>query len=124
MNSKSDVAMLAPFQLEPLFVERIWGPLDLRPWYDFVADGKPGHNPVGEVWLTGNECTVATGALAGKKLGEVFTEQAPAMLGGLEAEWMQGQSPLLLKVIFAQEKLSVQVHPDDRMAQKYGEPRG
>jgi mannose-6-phosphate isomerase len=33
-------------------------------------------------------------------------------------------SPLLIKVIFAREKLSVQVHPDDRLAQKYGEPRG
>jgi mannose-6-phosphate isomerase len=31
---------------------------------------------------------------------------------------------LLIKVIFAKEKLSVQVHPDDRMAQKYGDPRG
>jgi mannose-6-phosphate isomerase len=29
-----------------------------------------------------------------------------------------------LKVIFAQEKLSVQVHPDDKLAQKYGQPRG
>ena len=35
-----------------------------------------------------------------------------------------GDSPLLIKVIFAREKLSVQVHPDDRMAQKYGQPRG
>jgi mannose-6-phosphate isomerase len=31
---------------------------------------------------------------------------------------------LLIKVIFAREKLSVQVHPDDNMAHKYGEPRG
>jgi hypothetical protein len=31
---------------------------------------------------------------------------------------------LLIKVIFAKEKLSVQVHPDDKMAQKYGDPRG
>jgi len=30
----------------------------------------------------------------------------------------------LMKVIFAREKLSVQVHPDDRLAQKYGQPRG
>ncbi len=30
----------------------------------------------------------------------------------------------LIKMIFAREKLSVQVHPDDKMAQKYGEPRG
>jgi len=33
-------------------------------------------------------------------------------------------SPLLIKVLFAREKLSVQVHPDDAMAQKYGFPRG
>jgi mannose-6-phosphate isomerase len=31
---------------------------------------------------------------------------------------------LLIKTIFAREKLSVQVHPDDAMAQKYGQPRG
>jgi len=35
-----------------------------------------------------------------------------------------GASPLLIKVILAKEKLSVQVHPDDKMAQKYGDPRG
>ena len=35
-----------------------------------------------------------------------------------------GDSPLFIKVIFASEKLSVQVHPDDPMARKYGEPRG
>jgi mannose-6-phosphate isomerase len=35
-----------------------------------------------------------------------------------------GGSPLLIKVLFVKEKLSVQVHPDNRMAQKYGDPRG
>jgi mannose-6-phosphate isomerase len=35
-----------------------------------------------------------------------------------------GGSPLLIKVLFVREKLSVQVHPDDQMAQKYGNPRG
>jgi mannose-6-phosphate isomerase len=43
------------------------------------------------------------------------------MLGGKAPS---GDSPLLIKVIFAREKLSVQVHPDDRLAQKYGQPRG
>jgi mannose-6-phosphate isomerase len=124
MNSKPEVAMLTPFQLEPKFVERIWGTPDLRPWYDFVAAGEAGHNPVGEVWLTGDECKVLTGSLAGRTLGEVFAGHAPAMMGSRAAVRMQGQSPLLLKVIFAQEKLSVQVHPDDRLAQKYGQPRG
>lgn len=122
MSSNSDAVVLAPFRLEPTFVERIWGTQDLRPWYDFVvADGK---SPIGEVWLTGDDCKVGSGPLAGTKLGEVFARHAVAMLGEAAAERMQSQSPLLLKVIFAREKLSVQVHPDDRLAQKYGQPRG
>ena len=28
------------------------------------------------------------------------------------------------QVLFPEDKLSVQVHPDDKMAQKYGDPRG
>ena len=124
MNPKSGLEILAPFRLEPAFVERIWGTPDLRPWYDFVSTGTSGHNPIGEVWLTGDACRVQTGALAGKTLSEVFAGYATEMLGPAAAERMQGQSPLLLKVIFAREKLSVQVHPDDRLAQKYGEPRG
>jgi mannose-6-phosphate isomerase len=122
MKLNAEVAILEPFRLEPMFVERIWGPASLRPWYDFVAPS--GGHPVGEVWLTGDDCRVATGAMAGKRLGEVFAGYSQAMLGTALPESMQGASPLLIKVIFAKEKLSVQVHPDDRMAQKYGEPRG
>jgi mannose-6-phosphate isomerase len=110
---------LPPFLLDPLFVARVWGFRDLRPWYDHVSG--QGSDPVGEVWLTGDECRVATGPYAARKLGDVFAEAPEAMLGpGAPSP----QSPVLVKVIFAREKLSVQVHPDDRMAQKYGQPRG
>jgi mannose-6-phosphate isomerase len=124
MNSNTTVETLAPFLLEPQFVERIWGEADLRPWYDHAVDPNSKRDLIGEVWLTGNDCRVLTGVQTGKTLGEVFAGHARAMLGEAAANVMQGQSPLLLKVIFAKEKLSVQVHPDDRMAQKYGEPRG
>ena len=116
------VDKLEPFRLEPEFVERIWGTPDLRPWYDHVTE--PDVTPIGEVWLTGDACKVATGPLTGQTLGEIFAVHGEAMLGAEAAEIMQGQSPLLLKVIFAKEKLSVQVHPDDKLAQKYGQPRG
>lgn len=119
--------ILSPFRLEPLFVERIWGTPDLRPWYDFHLSedqADTGRQPVGEVWLTGDACKVAGGDLEGKTLGDVFASHATQMLGDRVAQKMNGQSPLLLKVIFAKEKLSVQVHPDDFLAQKYGEPRG
>lgn len=110
-------ARVAPFRLEPKFVTRIWGSRDLRPWFDRVADA----DPLGEVWLTGDDCLVATGSHAGKTLGKLFHDAPRAMLGEGAPS---ADSPLLIKVIFAREKLSVQVHPDDLLAQKYGQPRG
>jgi mannose-6-phosphate isomerase len=108
---------MTPFRVEPRFVGRVWGSKDLRPWYDKVAKGEP----IGEVWLTGDDCTASTGPHSGKTLGEIFREMPQAMLG---EDAPSSDSPLLIKVIFAREKLSVQVHPDDRLAQKYGQPRG
>jgi mannose-6-phosphate isomerase len=106
-----------PFLIEPRFVGRVWGYSDLHPWYDRVAAGEP----IGEVWLTGDECRVATGAHAGTTLGSLFREQSQALIGKPATG---APSPLLVKVIFAREKLSVQVHPDDPLAQKYGQPNG
>jgi mannose-6-phosphate isomerase len=100
-----------------LFDVRVWGYNDLRPWYDHVAQG----DPIGEVWLTGDNCLVATGPHAGIKLSELFHAHPQALLG---AGAPSPDSPLLIKVLFARQKLSVQVHPDDKMAQKYGDPRG
>ncbi len=103
--------------MDPRYDVRVWGFRDLRPWYDHVAQG----DPIGEVWLTGDDSLVATGPHAGKKLSAFFSEAHELLLGpGAPTV----ESPLLIKVLFAKEKLSVQVHPDDQMAQKYGDPRG
>ncbi|HEY1987120.1 MAG TPA: type I phosphomannose isomerase catalytic subunit [Terracidiphilus sp.] len=118
-DPNSTITELAPFLVEPRFVTRVWGFRDLRPWYDRVVDA--GAEPVGEVWLTGDECRVATGNHVGMTLGALFEHSPNALLG---AAAPGPQSPLLIKMIFAREKLSVQVHPDDRLAQKYGQPRG
>src|SRR5580704_12736809 len=111
------MAGFAPFRIEPQFVERIWGYRDLRPWFDRVAE----KDPIGEVWLTGDACVVASGPHAGQTLRALFAQESQALLG---AAATSADSPLLIKVLFAREKLSVQVHPDDALAQKYGEPRG
>jgi mannose-6-phosphate isomerase len=116
--SQSAPSAWAPFRITPWFSERPWGFSDLRPWYELAADGKL----IGEAWLTGEQCVVATGVHAGQTLGTLFEEAPEALLG--PAAPHRGESPLLIKVIFAKEKLSVQVHPDDAMAQKYGDPRG
>lgn len=110
-------APLSPFRIEPQFVTRIWGYSDLHPWYERAAD----KDPIGEVWLTGDDCTAATGPQSGKTLRKLFSENAQALLG---PNAPATDSPILIKVLFAREKLSVQVHPDDALARKYGQPRG
>jgi len=94
---------LGPFRLAPWFSARPWGRLDLRPWYSETGTTEP----VGEAWLTGAECVVETGPMAGRTLAQVAAE-----------------FPLLVKLLFPNEKLSVQVHPDDAMARAMGQPRG
>jgi mannose-6-phosphate isomerase len=72
---------------------------------------------MGEAWLTGNECLFATGDFAGRTLGDVWPdlpeEWTGTRLRGLE------RIPLLVKFIFPEEKLSVQVHPDDAYAEQH-----
>jgi mannose-6-phosphate isomerase len=118
LSGQSQPVDLAPFRIDPIYDPRVWGYRDLRPWYDHVVESG---DPIGEVWLTGDECLIATGPHAGQKLGGFFGQMPEALLG---AGVPSTASPLLVKVLFAKEKLSVQVHPDDAMAHKYGEPRG
>lgn len=102
---------ISPSRLAPIFVPRIWGSRTLAPLFDSALAAT---EPIGEVWLTGDRCTFASGPLTGRSLGESWT--------GLSADWkgrrLQASSriPLLLKFIFPEEKLSMQVHPDDEYA--------
>jgi mannose-6-phosphate isomerase len=116
--SSSPLSAWAPFRIAPFFSVRVWGIRDLHPWYGKIATGEP----IGEAWLSGDQCLVASGPHAGKALGALFAENTEALLG--KAAPSKGGSPLLIKVLFVREKLSVQVHPNDQMARKYGEPRG
>ena len=98
-------------------VPRIWGTRNLAPWFPNAALTEP----IGEVWLSGDACTAHSGPLQGQSLQAICSAQAEAMLGGGN----DGHgSPLLIKILFAQEKLSVQVHPDDALARRQGQPRG
>jgi mannose-6-phosphate isomerase len=106
-----------PFRLAPYFRTRPWGFQDLNPWYNYKTDSEP----IGEVWLTGEMCEADTGPLQGMSLAEITRQHRMTLLGPTLA----GKDfPLLIKLLFPREKLSVQVHPDDALAQQYGEPRG
>lgn len=108
---------LPPFRLAPYFRTRPWGFQDLDPWYRYTTEGEP----IGEVWLTGEMCVADTGPLKDASLADITRQHRAALLGPA----LTGTDfPLLLKLLFPKEKLSVQVHPDDALAQHYGEPRG
>src|SRR6201996_2470045 len=111
------VPSLAPFRIAPFFSPRPWGTRDLSPWYDY----RPAE-PVGEAWLTGPQCLIETGDQQGRTLSELAAAYPGALLGPHRNE--VGDYPLLIKILSPHEKLSVQVPPDDAMAQQSGEPRG
>jgi mannose-6-phosphate isomerase len=111
---------LYPLLLKPFFSPRPWGASDLSPIYREFP-GAPGEL-IGESWLTGDQCKVANGPLAGKTLKELVKRYGRELVG--EAAPQPDHFPLLMKFIFPKDKLSVQVHPDDDGAQKMGEPCG
>jgi mannose-6-phosphate isomerase len=119
VNSEPNLLGRAPARLAPIFVPRIWGTHDLSPLF---PEHSQETDPIGEVWLTGNDCKFASGEFAGRTLCEVWPS--------LPVEWtgtrLQGSPciPLLVKFIFPEEKLSVQVHPDDAYAQQHEEAAG
>ena len=72
--------------------------------------------------MTGLDCQFAGGPFARRKLGEAWREMPPEWRGtciGRDAPF-----PLLVKFIFTEQKLSVQVHPDDDYAARHEKDAG
>ncbi len=109
---------LYPLLMQPAFDPRPWGALDLSAIY-------PNHKfneRIGEAWLTGDNSIVANGPLAKRSLADLSKEFGAALVGTAARD--PQRFPLLLKFLFPEENLSVQVHPDDATAQRFGEPWG
>ncbi len=116
----SGAVAIGPFRLRPSFSERVWGRRDLRPWYGQVTSTAP----IGEAWLTGPEAVIETGPLAGSTLSAAVRRYPREILGSTPSGAQPAEFPLLIKLLFPNEKLSVQVHPNDAEAQALGQPRG
>ena len=109
---------LYPLLMLPGFDPRPWGTQDLSPIY-------PNHKfeeKIGEAWLSGDDCKVASGPLIGRTLAQLSEQYARELVG--DAARDAKRFPLLLKFLFPHEKLSVQVHPDDAQALRVGQPWG
>ncbi len=113
------MADLYPMLIRPRYVERIWGGDGLA-----ATLGKPAprDQTIGESWEIYDENTVANGVYAGKTIGELRGVMGQSLMGHIPAD---RAFPLLTKLIDAREALSVQVHPDDALAQQLeGQPNG
>jgi mannose-6-phosphate isomerase len=109
---------LYPLLMLPGFDPRPWGTHDLSPIYP----NRIFEEKIGEAWLTGDDCKIANGPLAGQTLAQVSEKYQRELVGDSARD--SRRFPLLLKFLFPHEKLSVQVHPDDEQARRVGQPWG
>ena len=111
--------MLYPFTFQPIFKERVWGGRKLKWLFDKPL---PSRLRIGESWeisdRPGEVSVIANGPLAGKDLHWLVTHYAKELLGTTKLH--NGRFPLLIKILDARQKLSLQVHPPSKIAKKWG----
>ena len=112
-----------PIVFEPLLMERVWGGRRLE---TLLHKRLPHGTRVGESWeivdRADAQSVVHDGPLQGRTLHELWRNERESVFGGGLPE--SERFPLLFKLLDAQDRLSVQVHPPPEVAvQLGGEPK-
>jgi mannose-6-phosphate isomerase len=122
--------LTGPITFEPIFMERMWGGRRLESEF-----GKklPAKVRIGESWEIVDreeaQSVVRDGPMRGKTLHELWTEHREEVFGEIgetksPRRPFPKRFPLLIKLLDAQEKLSLQVHPTETIAARLGsEPK-
>ena len=109
---------------EPQLKQTLWGGDRIIPFKHLDTQMEA----VGESWeisgVKGNETIVANGKDKGKSLNQLVREQKGRLVGEENYQRFGDEFPLLIKFIDARQDLSIQVHPDDEIAQRHGKSRG
>jgi len=107
-----------PIKFIPILHERIWGGEKLHT----LLGKKAVDKPIGESWeistVPNSVSVVANGNLKGKNLQELIDTYTSDLVGVKVFEKYGTDFPLLVKFIDAKTDLSVQLHPNDMLAQK------
>src|SRR4030095_5162966 len=112
----------APLTFQPIFIERMWGGRRLES--EFHKKLSP-QKRIGESWeivdRSEAQSVVASGPLRGKTLHERWKHRREEIFGDVPDT---PRFPWLIKILDAQEKLSLQVHPPENVASRLGgEPK-
>lgn len=109
---------LHPLKFTPIFKYRIWGGEKLK-----TELGKEySEENIGESWeisdVSGDETIVAEGFFKGKSLRELIVQFKSEFVGEAVYDKFGEEFPLLIKFIDAKTQLSIQVHPNNKVAKK------
>ncbi|MDD3766760.1 MAG: class I mannose-6-phosphate isomerase [Eubacteriales bacterium] len=108
--------MMYPLKMQPTYKQYLWGGENLKKLYG--KDTPQGN--AAESWEVSchpnGQSSVANGKYKGQTLAQVVSSMGEALLGKTISP--AEKFPLLLKILDANDKLSVQVHPDDEYAMK------
>lgn len=113
------MSALYPIKFTPIFHEKIWGGNRMRT----ILNKDYGDLPnCGESWelsgVEGNISVASNGMLAGNNLNELVEIYMGDLVGDKVYEKFGQEFPLLIKFIDAQDDLSIQVHPDDKLSKE------
>ena len=115
----------APIRFTPLSMDRVWGG---RHFQTLLGKDLPKDGVIGELWEIVDrpeaQSVVAQGPLQGKTLHDLWTESREPIFGSLHLGNSSPRFPLLVKLLDARDRLSVQVHPPAHRAEELkGEPK-
>jgi len=106
-----------PLKFNPILKSTIWGGREICKFKNI----EPKQDEIGESWeishVKSDISIISNGLLKGQTLEELINQNAPALLGEKVAERFGSKFPLLIKFIDACDDLSIQVHPNDKLAQ-------
>jgi mannose-6-phosphate isomerase len=106
--------------MQPVFHTRVWGGRRLE---TIMHKTLPDAQPYGESWEMHDTTPVANGPFAGQTIGALVRQYGAEIIGP-DSNPDEGM-PLLVKILDANDWLSVQVHPDDAQAKRLeSDPRG
>ena len=117
---------LEPLKLRPSLHPKVWGTVDLEPFF-----GR-SERRIGEAWCVHDGSKVAEGPLEGRSVQSLVKAFGQRLMG---PHWIRSEFygadglgpclgiprnsfPMVGKILFASERLSIQVHPDDRQAKR------
>lgn len=116
---------MEPIKFIPILKQTIWGGEKIVKFKHI--EGHSNEN-IGESWeisaVKGSESVAANGPYKGKTLTEIIAEQQDRLVGMDNYKRFGNDFPLLIKFIDACQDLSIQVHPDEEKARKYGLKNG